>query len=179
MLAALLGLGLFSLMIVAFFAAQRFGIFGKVVHLLERMLQGGEWKSVAGAADALDAAILDIYRRRGDFLIASFWRMVGWLLGGVEVYLALYFLGHRVSVAEALMLESMGQALRHAVFFVPGGLGVQEGGFIVLGAAVGLSPQTALTLSLVKRVRELTLSLPPLLVWHFYETRRMLRTANE
>ena len=43
------------------------------------------------------------------------------------------FLGHPVELATALLLESLGQAMRAAAFAVPGALGVQEGGFVVLG----------------------------------------------
>jgi hypothetical protein len=48
---------------------------------------------------------------------------------------------------------------------IPGALGVQEGGLILLGALVGMPPDTALALSLVKRVRELLLGLGGLLLW--------------
>ncbi len=44
---------------------------------------------------------------------------------------------------------------RSAAFFVPSGLGVQEGGYVLLGAIFGLGPETALALSLAKRAREL------------------------
>jgi hypothetical protein len=63
------------------------------------------------------------------------------------------------------MLEALGNAVRGAAFAVPGAIGVQEGGFILLGSLIGIAPDTALALSLVKRVRELTLGLPGLLTW--------------
>jgi hypothetical protein len=68
-------------------------------------------------------------------------------------------------VASALLLESLGQAVRTAAFVVPGALGVQEGGYLVLGTALGLTPQTALALSLAKRVREIVLGVPGLIAW--------------
>jgi len=59
---------------------------------------------------------------------------------------------------------------------VPGALGVQEGGCVVLSAALGIGPETGLALSLIKRVRELVLGVPALLVWHFAEGRHLLRS---
>jgi hypothetical protein len=72
---------------------------------------------------------------------------------GLELRLALYFLGHSVTIVEALFLESLGQAIRSAGFSIPGSLGVQEGGYMVLDTVLGLSPETGLALSLAKRVR--------------------------
>lgn len=56
------------------------------------------------------------------------------------------------------------QALQSAAFIVPGALGVQEGGFVAIGAVVGLSAEVALVASLVRRVRQVAVSLPVLLV---------------
>ena len=43
-------------------------------------------------------------------------------------------------------------AVRGAAFAVPGALGAQEGGLIVLCAIFGVPPDAALALSLVKRI---------------------------
>ena len=58
---------------------------------------------------------------------------------------------------------------------VPQALGVQEGGYIMLGALFGLSAEAALALSLVRRARDLVIGLPILLVWQVVEGRRSLR----
>ncbi len=86
-------------------------------------------------------------------------------MGVGEVWLALSFLGHPVSLLSAMMLESLGQAVRAGAFAVPGALGVQEGGYVMLGRVLGLGPETALALSLAKRVRELLLGIPGLIAW--------------
>jgi hypothetical protein len=65
-----------------------------------------------------------------------------------------------VSWLEALLLESVGQAIRGAAFAIPGSLGAQEGGYLLLAPLVGLPPDAALALSLAKRVRELVLGIP-------------------
>jgi len=78
-------------------------------------------------------------------------------------------LGHPVSWLAALLLESLGQAIRGAAFAVPGALGVQEGGYLLLAPLAGLPPDAALALSLAKRAREILLGLPGLLYLHFWE----------
>jgi uncharacterized membrane protein YbhN (UPF0104 family) len=92
---------------------------------------------------------------------------VGWLVGTGEVFLILQLLGHPVSWVTALLLESLGQAIRGAAFAIPGALGVQEGGYLLLAPFAGLSPDSALALSLAKRSRELLLGLPGLLYLRF------------
>ena len=101
-------------------------------------------------------------------------RLLGWMIGTGEIWLALVFLGHPVSLIEALILESLGQAIRSSAFIVPGAYGVQEGGFILLGLTLGLSQEVGLALSLVKRVRELVVGLPALLIWQFVERQQLV-----
>ncbi|MGA9604701.1 MAG: hypothetical protein WBQ82_11370, partial [Methyloceanibacter sp.] len=50
---------------------------------------------------------------------------------------------------------------------------IQEGGYILLGAMFGLSPEVALGLSLLKRGREIATGLPCLIIWQSVESRRL------
>lgn len=71
--------------------------------------------------------------------------------------------------------------MRSAAFAVPGGLGVQEGGFVVVSLLIGVPPEVSLALSLAKRVRELLVGVPALLAWQVAEGRLLLgrgRTAG-
>ena len=51
---------------------------------------------------------------------------------------------------------------------------MQEGGYIMLGALFGLTPETALALSLVRRARDIVIGAPVLAVWQMVEGRRAL-----
>jgi hypothetical protein len=61
---------------------------------------------------------------------------------------------------------------------VPGALGALEGGLVVFGAFMGVSADIALAISLSKRVRELALGLPGLMVWQWVEGRHLLRRSD-
>src|SRR5262249_54394392 len=98
--------------------------------------------------------------------------LISWLLGGLEVVLALHFLGIEVDIREGLIIESLGQALRAVGFAVPGSLGVQEAGYILVCGLLGVGPQAAIELSLVKRIREVVLGVPGLIAWQIIEGRR-------
>ena len=84
---------------------------------------------------------------------------------------ALFVLGHPVGLRSALIIESLGQAFRSLGFAVPGALGVQEGGLILVCGLLGIGPQGAIELSLLKRVRELALGIPALAAWLWIERR--------
>jgi putative membrane protein len=166
-----IGIAMFAALSLGFYLAQRAGVFIGFVRLVEHVANGHEWRSLTGGAAALDHMVERLYRRRRPVLIACAWRLLGWLLGTGEVWLTLYFLGHPVTLSEALTLESLGQAIRAAAFAIPGALGVQESGFIVLGGVLGVPPAPSLALSLVKRARELALGLPGLIAWQITEGR--------
>ena len=159
-----------------FVMAQRLGLLRLVEKLLLAMARKWQWLGAAEAAGLHDA-VLAMYRRRGALLRAGWHHSLSWLLGGAEVWLALYYLGHTVDLAQALVIESLGQALKSVGFFVPGALAVQEGGYIVVLSLFGLPPELALALSLVKRFREVVLGLPALAAWQWSESRRYLNGA--
>jgi len=68
-----------------------------------------------------------------------------------------------------IALESLIFALRGAAFVVPGAIGVQEAGYVLLGPLLGLDPQAAVALSLIKRARDVVIGLPSLVAWQAVE----------
>lgn len=70
------------------------------------------------------------------------------------------------------MIEALSQAIKAAAFPVPSGLGVQEGGLVLVCGLFGIDAGTALALSLARRVPDVVLGLPALLVWQNLEARR-------
>ena len=80
---------------------------------------------------------------------------MAWLLGAVESYLILKFLGIEASLATATVIEAFGTGVRFATFLVPASFGVQEGGFAVTFVALGPSAANGIAFGLVRRLREL------------------------
>ncbi len=71
-------------------------------------------------------------------------------------------MGYQLDFGDAVIIESLMHAVRGAAFAVPGALGAQEGGLIVLCAIFGMPPEAALALSLVKRIPDLVIGVPGL-----------------
>lgn len=165
----LLATGLISVLLYGFYVAQRRGIFGWAFRTLSKMSSKRDWSSLLDRADAVDEIVLRMYGQRRQVIASFLLSLVGWIVGTVEVWLICHFMGFPVSWVDALLLESLGQAIRGAAFFVPGSLGVQEGGYLLLAPLVGLPADAALALSLAKRTRELLLGVPGLVYLHFSE----------
>ena len=165
----LLASGVLALLLALFYLLQRRGLFGRLMRTTARFSGKRDWSQLMSRAEAIDLALQSIYGR-GRRVAASFvLSLVGWLIGTGEVYLVLQLLGTRVGWGDALLLESLGQAIRAAGFAIPGSLGVQEGGYLLLAPLAGLPPDTALALSLAKRAREILLGVPGLLYLHLSE----------
>jgi uncharacterized membrane protein YbhN (UPF0104 family) len=63
--------------------------------------------------------------------------------------------------------------LRSATVFVPAAIGVQEAGYASLVPLFGLSPETGVAVSLIRRARDIAVGIPALLTWQLVEARRV------
>jgi glycosyltransferase 2 family protein len=104
----------------------------------------------------LDETIVGFSRRYPSQLILSLGlHFVGWLLGTLEVLAIFYAVGIPISITEAIAVEALASVVKALAFFIPGSLGVQDGGNVLLLAFFGYSSGLGLTFSLVRRMREL------------------------
>jgi putative membrane protein len=167
------GLTATGLFATAFVVVQRHGfvVFDRFAHILGR---GWAERSAAGAA-AVHAALTRIYKRRAGLLGGFGLHLACWVLSAVEVWAALRFAGAPLGFATVLVIESLLYAIRTAAFAIPNAVGVQEGAYILVGAALGLTPEMALAISLLKRARDLVIGLPALGVWQVVEGGRLWR----
>jgi putative membrane protein len=165
--AALIASAFLAIQVGGFYLIQRRGLFSKLMGAVRRFSRKRDWSLWIAQAQAIDLAVQATYRRNGPVTASFVLSLVGWIAGTGEVFLIAGFLGTPVSWRDAFVLESLGQAIRGAGFAIPGALGVQEGGYLLLAPLAGLAPDAALALSLAKRARELLLGLPGLLYLRF------------
>jgi putative membrane protein len=165
-----IGTAILGAALAGFFIAQRYGGAKLLDRALMTLAERFGWSALANLASLHDN-LVRIYADLPRLAAAMAVHIVVWFVGALEILVALHLMGYPVSIADAVVIESLSQAVRAAAFLVPGALGVQEAGFIAICSAFGIPPAPALALSLVKRVPELILGLPFLFVWHAHETK--------
>jgi uncharacterized protein (TIRG00374 family) len=155
------GLALIILLVAAAVAAQQQRMLGRLRRRLERGWLGGRQLSgrVVAALDSLhdiDDNLADYYtgeRRR--FALSVGWAIVDWFVGTLAIYFALQFLGHPVSPADAVVIESFLVLVRSTLFFVPADLGTQEAALVLICGAVAGSAELGVALSAIRRARDI------------------------
>ena len=172
-LAMLLTLGtlILGLGIAGFIFFQRTGIFGFFAKIIGKFHVTDSWGEITLKASDVDKSVNEIYANKEKFIFSILWRTLGLVLQTSEVWLACYLLGHPISLIEAIMLKSLTSIITDLAFIIPNGYGVQEGGYLVLGVLIGLTPEFSLALSLATRVRELIIDIPGLLYWQHIEVK--------
>jgi lysylphosphatidylglycerol synthase-like protein len=140
---------------VAFVRAVDHGFWTMIQGGLGRVRLGWLLPGAWGAPGRdLDATLARIGPWRASAALACF--VAGWAVGALEIYLILHWVGHTVSWRTALALEVGSVLIDGILFFIPAKIGTQEGGKVVLFAALGLTPARGLTVGVVRRIRELT-----------------------
>ena len=167
------GLFVSALGILAFIVAQRAGVLRVIELAMQRL---NDFLPIASAESlrGLHDELMRLQGRTRAVIKASTVHLSSWSLGSAEVYLVLLAMGAPVGLPQAFVIESLGTAARSAGFAIPGALGVQEGGFILVCGLFGVPPDAAIALSMVKRLREILLGVPGLFIWQWSEIRRRL-----
>jgi putative membrane protein len=160
-----------------FFAVLRVGTSNAIVSRLVAFAEKRDWGGIHHIA-ALGEYLERIWRNRRALFGSAAIHLSIWFFGATEVWVALTFMGHGVSFADAAAIESIGQAMRAAAFAMPGGLGVQDAGLVAVCAVFGVPAPAALALALVKRIAELVLGVPGLVAWQALEGQRLLARSR-
>jgi putative membrane protein len=174
----LIGAVIGVLAIIGFYVVQRLGMFRFIGKMISRLANAEDWHSLVHSGHTLDEAIRTQYARRSGVIGCCVWTGASLILGSGEIWLALHALGLHATLVNSVILQSMVLTIRSVVFPVPGALGVQEGGYVLVGNLLGIPGDAAFALSLIARVRELILGIPGLIAWQAIETRRVLRARS-
>jgi putative membrane protein len=164
------GAGVMLAAMAGFFVAQRGGL-GLAARMIGRVLPGS-----AAQVDEVRAELSRIYARRGHVAAAFAFNLAAWFGSAGGAWLGLSLMGIAVPFWAILMVESLIFTLRSVAFAIPGALGVQEVGYLLLAPIAGVAPEALLALSLIKRARDLALGLPTIIAWQLAEARAVTRS---
>ena len=174
----LIGAVLGIVAIAGFYIAQRLGMFRFVSVIITRLVKSPEWNSLVQSGEGLDQTVREFYGRRRGVLACCAWTIVSLIGSSGEIFIALIALGAHPTFLNALILQSMAMTVKSAAFAVPGQLGVQESGYLVVGNLLGIPGETAFAISLLARFRDLIVGVPALIFWQLIEGRRLLRVES-
>ena len=160
------GLGVLGFGVIALVVALRLGALRAVEAALGRA--AARWPGAAGwSMEGLHATLMQRQADRGAMLRGLVYSAASWTLGTLEVWVILRALGVTPGLEACFVIESLAMAARSAGFAIPGAVGVQEGGFVLACGLFGIGAETALALSVLKRLRELIVGGTALLAWQF------------
>jgi len=158
--------------LVLFYVVQRLGMIGTGAKLVSSLLPGEKWQQFVGGVHTVNETVMSLYRRHVLILSGSVLRLLAWFSCAVETWLTFYFLGQPISVVDAIILECVGYAARSMAFVIPGAVGVTEAALVLAGGLMGIGAGPSLVLAMVKRIRELFIGIPGLLLWLGMENRK-------
>jgi hypothetical protein len=112
--------------------------------------------SARGLWQDIDRQVFGAVRESpGRLLLSLLLFFFGWLVSVVEVFLILALLGAPVPLGIAFSIAVLMVLVEGALFFVPGRVGVEEGGLYAIFGALGLNPVHGFSLGLTRRLREI------------------------
>lgn len=154
--AAVVSAGLLVFGVGAFVLVQRQGMFTWILQSLRRLglrlkyLESREEKLVQ-----LDRTIADFYaRKQSAFLASTLLFLLGWLAEALEVFVMVLCLGQPITVLSAVAIGALSVFIKGGTFFIPGSLGAQDAGNLLLLTAFGYGEVTGITFALLRRFRE-------------------------
>lgn len=155
--AALLGIGLLVFSIAGFVFIQQRGLFASILSLVKKL--GLRIRSLEAQEEhlrSIDQTIQNFYSHHQKAFYASMGLyFLGWMVESMEVFGIIYLLGASVSVLSAFSIGALAVFIKGGSFFVPGSLGAQDAGNLLLLQAFGYSDVTGITFALLRRFREL------------------------
>lgn len=155
---SLIGVALawFVFNIVVFFLMQHLRLSSFTATKLGRSRFGEKLTHLVAGMHGMDDQFARFYgEQRAKLWWAMIWAMGNWVLGAAELFAIFYFMGFPVTWSEAWLLEAMLQIIRTVVFFIPAGLGAQEGTLMFAYAAISGNPTPGIAAALIRRFREL------------------------
>lgn len=144
--------------VIQYHIRRRSFAFTRLMKRLEHSGVGNkEWfQRKAVGIESMEANVYNFYNHRGhSFTRVLSLQLAAHLMNIFEVYLILRFMNLDATFIIAFIIEAMMKIINFVFFFVPGQVGVFEGGNALLLAALGLGATAGVALALVEKIRTL------------------------
>jgi uncharacterized protein (TIRG00374 family) len=177
LVASVMSLGLLSFGVALFVFVQRYGL-GMGVYRIVQMcrIPFPSLQTRKSQLIEMDATIRNFYaERRRTFYLALGTFFLAWMTETLEVYAILYYIGVPVDVVTSISIAALAVFIKSGTFFIPGSLGAQEGGYLLLLLTYGYTDVTGMTFALVRRLREILWILVGLMCLVLLKGRKSMR----
>ena len=100
-----IGVVIFAAAIGVFVRLQHSSMFATLIGWANRLAPKSWMSGFTGRAETIDEAIVATYRRRLPLSYSSLLRIIGWVIGTGEVWIATRVLGHPLSLIDSFILR--------------------------------------------------------------------------
>jgi uncharacterized protein (TIRG00374 family) len=154
--AGLLSVGLLVSSIAAFVFVQQRGLFASILSAVRKLgLRIGFLEAREEHLRSIDQTIRNFYNHhQRAFYVSTGMYFLGWMAEALEVFGIIYFLGGPTNLLSTISIGALAVFIKGGTFFIPGSLGAQDGGNLLLLKAFGYSDITGITFALLRRFRE-------------------------
>jgi len=151
----LVGVLISAAILAAVSVRNRWQLVGHATRAIGRLPRLHTW--VSGKQPIIDSAEDNLLSFR-DEAPAAFWatlifNLLWHMLAVLEVYIILRFMGARVAVGGAFIVEALTKVINLVGAFNPGNFGTYEGGNMLIAKIFGVTGTAGLTLALCRRAR--------------------------
>lgn len=169
---AISGLVAVSAVVAVFFLSQRWGLL-KLVDKVILKFAGNCGGRYGGENKSIHDLVWRMYADTRRLIFGALFHTVVWMLGFLQIWTSLHFMGYKIGLQEAFMIESLCQVIIAASFMMPLSLGAQEAAYMSIAGLFGIPPPVGLAVSLVQRLKELIVGIPAIVSWQGFEGRRL------
>ncbi len=138
--AALLSVGLLAFVSAGLVFVQRQGLFTWLLEFLRKIgLKIAYLEAREERLRSVDRAIWEFYRhRRPAFCASTGLFFLGWIAEALEVYVIIWYLGGPAMALSAISIAALSVFIKSSTFFIPGSLGAQDGGNLLVARSLRL-----------------------------------------
>lgn len=146
-----------AFLLAGFFAVQQRGLATSLLQVTSAVgLRSVRWRAALERLRPMDEEVRRFHReRRGRFAGSVCAYFAGWLLDSVEILAVAWVLDVPLGWKQAIAIEAFTGLVKALSVVIPGAIGVQESGIVVLCRMTGVEGPFGAAYALFRRLREL------------------------
>ncbi len=148
---------LIILITISYIISLKKGLFNLIYSIFNKLgINVNRINKYKETLDLFDEKVRYFYNhQKKKFLLSLICFTAGWIISSFEIYVVLNLMDINISFSHAIIIESLSSIITGLIFFIPGSLGIQEGGILLFFNILGYLRPDAVFYAIIKRIREL------------------------